>query len=60
MFHDRIIDARELCCRRIEMRLIQEKRIIWDSCQVGTPGAMATDKENGGSRSKQKVGVPRF
>jgi integrase len=46
MLHDRIIGALELCCRRGEMLLIQNKRINWDSCQVGIPGATAKDKEN--------------
>ena len=46
MLHDRIIGALELCCRRGEMLLIQNKRINWDSCQVGIPGSTAKDKEN--------------
>jgi integrase len=46
MLHDRIIGALELCCRRGEMLLIQNKRINWDSCQVGIPGTTANDKEN--------------
>lgn len=46
MLHDRIIGALELCCRRGEMLLIQNKRINWDTCQIGIPGATAKDKEN--------------
>jgi integrase len=46
MLYDRIIGALELCCRRGEMLLIQNKRINWDTCQVGIPGATAKDKEN--------------
>jgi integrase len=46
MLHDRIIGALELCCRRGEMLLIQNKRVNWDTCQIGVPGAMAKDKEN--------------
>lgn len=46
ILHDRIIGALELCCRRCEMLLIQNKRVNWDTCQVGIPGAMAKDKEN--------------
>jgi hypothetical protein len=44
--HDRIIGALELCCRRGEMLLIQNRRINWDTCQIGIPGATAKDKEN--------------
>lgn len=46
ILHDRIIAALELCCRRGEMLLIQNKRLNWDTCQVGIPGATAKDKEN--------------
>jgi integrase len=46
LLHDRIIGALELCCRRGEMLLIQNKRVNWDSCQIGIPGATAKDKEN--------------
>jgi hypothetical protein len=31
----------ELCCRRGEMLLIQNKRVNWDMCQIGIPGATA-------------------
>jgi integrase len=46
MLHDRIIGALELCCRRGEMLLIQNRRINWDTCQIGIPGATAKDREN--------------
>ena len=46
MLHDRIIGALELCCRRGEMLLIQNKRVNWDTCQIGIPGSTAKDKEN--------------
>jgi integrase len=46
MLHNRIIGALELCCRRGEMLLIQNKRVNWDTCQIGIPGATAKDKEN--------------
>jgi hypothetical protein len=46
MLHDRIIGALELCCRRGEMLMIQNKRVNWDTCQIGIPGATAKDKEN--------------
>jgi integrase len=46
MLHDRIIGALELCCRRGEMLLIQNKRVNWDTCQIGIPGTTAKDKEN--------------
>jgi hypothetical protein len=36
----------ELCCRRGEMLLIQNKRVNWETCQIGIPGATAKDKEN--------------
>jgi integrase-like protein len=35
MQHERIIGALERCCRRGEMLLIQNKRINWDTCQIG-------------------------
>src|SRR5688572_15154661 len=44
--HNRIIGALELCCRRGEMLLIQNKRVNWDTCQISIPGATAKDKEN--------------
>jgi integrase len=43
---DRIIGALELCCRRGEMLLVQNKRVNWETCQIGIPGATAKDKEN--------------
>ena len=46
LLHDRIIGALELCCRRGEMLLIQNKRVNWDTYQIGIPGATAKDKEN--------------
>ena len=41
LLHDRIIGALELCCRRGEMLLIQNKRVNWDTHQIGIPGATA-------------------
>ncbi len=46
LLHDRIVGALELCCRRGEMLLIQNKRVNWETCQIGIPGATAKDKEN--------------
>lgn len=46
LLHDRIIGAIELCCRRGEMQLIQNRRVNWESCQIGIPGATTKDKEN--------------
>src|SRR5262249_10267791 len=46
MLHDRIIGALELVCRRGEMLLIQNKRVYWDSYQIGIPGHTAKDQEN--------------
>jgi integrase len=46
LLHDRIIGTMELCCRRGEMLMIQNKRVNWDTCQIGIPGATAKDKEN--------------
>jgi integrase len=46
MLHDRIIGAVELCCRRGEMLLIQNRRVNWDTHQIGIPGSTAKDKEN--------------
>ena len=37
--YDRIIGALELCCRRGEMLLIQNKRVDWESHQIGIPGS---------------------
>ena len=45
VLHDRIIAALELC-RRGEMLMIQNKRVNWETCQIGIPGATAKDKEN--------------
>jgi integrase len=46
LLHDRIIGALELCCRCGEMLLIQNRRVNWETCQIGIPGATAKDKEN--------------
>jgi integrase len=46
LLHDRLIGALELCCRRGEMLLIQNKRVNWETYQIGIPGATAKDKEN--------------
>jgi len=46
LLHDRIIGALELCCRRGEMLLIQNRRVNWETHQIGIPGATAKDKEN--------------
>jgi integrase len=46
LMHDRIIGALELCCRRGEMLLIQNKRVHWDTHQIGIPGQTAKDREN--------------
>ena len=35
LLHDRIIGALELCCRRGEMLMIRNKRVNWDTCQIG-------------------------
>ena len=39
LLHDRIIGALELCCRRGEMLLIQNKRVNWETYQIGIPCA---------------------
>jgi integrase len=46
VMHDRIIGALELCCRRGEMLLIQNKRVHWDTHQIGIPGHTTKDQEN--------------
>src|SRR2546425_5610562 len=46
LLHDRLIGALELCCRRGEMLLIQNKRVNWETFQIGIPGATAKDTEN--------------
>jgi integrase len=46
LLHDRIIGALELCCRRGEMLLIQNKRVNWETYQIGIPGTTAKDREN--------------
>jgi hypothetical protein len=46
LLHDRIIGALELCCRRGEMLMIQNKRVNWDTHQISIPGATAKDREN--------------
>ncbi len=40
------VGALELCCRRGEMLLVQNKRVNWDTCQIGIPGSTAKNKEN--------------
>lgn len=46
LLHDRIIGALELCCRRGEMLMIQNRRVDWATCQIGIPGSTTKDKEN--------------
>jgi integrase len=46
LLHDRIIGALELVCRRGEMLLIQNRRVNWETCQIGIPGETTKDKEN--------------
>ena len=46
LMHDRVIGALELCCRRGEMLLIQNRRVDWDTHTFGIPGHTAKDKEN--------------
>ncbi len=46
LMHDRIIGALELSCRRGEMLLIQNKRVYWETHQIGIPGHTTKDKEN--------------
>jgi integrase len=46
VMHDRILGALELCCRRGEMLLIQNKRVHWETHQIGIPGHTTKDKEN--------------
>src|SRR5439155_13972666 len=46
LLHDRSVGALELCCRRGEMLLIQNKRVNWETFQIGIRGATAKDKEN--------------
>jgi hypothetical protein len=56
LLHDRIVGAPELCSRWGEMLLIQNKRVNWDTCQIGIPGATAKDKENRRIRSTRTDG----
>lgn len=48
LLHDRIIGALELVGRRGEMLLIQiqNRRVNWETCQIGIPGETTQDKEN--------------
>src|SRR4029453_10934448 len=46
LLHDRIIGALDLCCRRGEMLMIQNRRVDWTTCQIGIPGSTAKDREN--------------
>jgi len=41
LLHDRLIGALELCCRRGEMLLIQNRRVYWDTHQISIPGSTA-------------------
>jgi hypothetical protein len=52
---NRIIGALELCCRHGEMLLIQNKRVNWETCQIGIPGATAKDKDNRRIRSTPRA-----
>jgi hypothetical protein len=45
LLHDRIIGAIELVCRRGEMLLIQNRRVNWETCQIGVPGATTKDQQ---------------
>lgn len=38
--------TQSLVFARGEMLLIQNKRVNWETCQIGIPGATAKDKEN--------------
>ena len=38
------------------MLLIQNKRVNWDTCQIGVPGATAKDKENRRIHSTPRTG----
>jgi integrase len=46
LLHDRITAALELCCRRGEILLIQNRRVDWERHQIAILGATAKDKEN--------------
>ena len=50
LLHDRIIGALELVCRRGEMLLIQNRRVNWETCQIGIPGATAKDTPSRAAR----------
>jgi hypothetical protein len=58
LLHDRIIGALELCCRRGEMLLIQNKRVNWESYQIGIPGATAKARRTGEFRSTRRDDSP--
>ena len=60
ILHDRIIGALELCCRRGEMLLIQNKRVNWDTCQVGIPARPQRTRRTVGFRSTRTDAWPRF
>ena len=59
LLHDRIIGALELWCRRGEMLLIQNKRVNWETCQIGILGTTAKDKRTDASRSIPRAGSRR-
>jgi hypothetical protein len=59
LLHDRIIGALELCCRRGEMLTIQNKRVNWDTCQIGIPGAKSKDKRTAAFPSTRRAGWRR-
>ena len=60
MMHDRIIGALELCCRRGEMLLIQNKRVDWESHTIGIPGHTTKDRRIAGFPSTRKGAWSRF
>jgi hypothetical protein len=59
MLHDRIIGALELCCRRGEMLVIQNKRVNWDTCQIGIPARRRRTKRTVGKIRVDRCGWHR-
>jgi len=46
LLYDRMLGALDLLCRRGEMMKIQNRRVYWDTYQIGIPGENTKDKDN--------------
>jgi hypothetical protein len=59
ILHDRIIGAIELCCRRGEMLMIQNRRVNWRRARLESLGQQQRTRRTGESRSTLRDGSRR-